>query len=540
MFFWKKDKSKNLDGLSKAERESLARKLLEEGNRATEKGKHDVALESFRQLIRLEPQDPDHRRRLADCHGKLGDKKAELEARSKAATLYAEAGFLLKGIAMCKLVLAIDPSHLQTQKQLAELNELTSNQRPPAPAPTRERLTQKDEEARKARALAEARQRVEKVRRARDEALRARRELEKAAQAQAATLFTESPRSAPSPSEPPLTRGSPLGSVPLKSVLPRPPDPLSELTSSESAEADDDEIFIAPLEEEETEGTHGGVESVLRRVPLLSDLSRESFIALIEQVSFQKLSEGDILFEVGSPADAMYCVVEGEVAACLPGPFGRDLELARLGEGEFFGEIGLLADQPRQATIVATRETVLLVFARSIVSELGKTEPQFVKVLLRFVRERLVASLIATNPLFAPFSGPEARELTTRFRFLEVKARKPLVRQGSPSGGVFILLTGGARVIRSEEGKTEELGHLGPGDIFGEMSLLSQENAVASVVTSTQSYVLELPARDFTELVMVHPALLSYVSSLALERQARNEALLAVSVDSIGDRLSFM
>lgn len=537
VFFWKKNKSRNLDGLSKTERENLARELLDEGNRAVEKGRHEAALESFRLLIRLEPQDPDHRRRLADCHGKLGDKKAELEAREKAATLYAEAGFLLKGIAMCKLVLAIDPSHQKTQKQLAELHKLTSKQPPPAVSPPR--LTNKEEEARKARALAEAQERVERVRLAREKAAAARKAQEtaavpgNAAPPAAAALDTTALDAAPFSAGPPPTSGTPLESVSLRNIMPR----LSDTDLSPESIEDDDEIFIAPLEEEEDDNTEAGVESALRRVPLLSDLSQKSLVALIEQVSFRQLEEGEVLFEVGSAADAMYCVVEGEVAACLPGPFGRDLELARLGEGEFFGEIGLLSDQPRQATIVATRKTVLLLFARGVVSELEKTEPQFVKILLRFVRERLIASLIATNPLFAPFSGQEAEDLTKRFRFLEVKARKPLVRQGSPSGGVFILLSGGARVVRSQGGKTEELGRLGPGDIFGEMSLLSGENAIASVVISVQSYLLELPAQDFTELVMVHPALLSYVSSLALERQAKNEALLARSVASMGDRL---
>lgn len=545
MFFWKKNKPKNFDKLSKHEREELVRQFLDEGNRSLEKGKHEAALESFRQLVRLEPKVPDHRRRLADCHGKLGDKKSELEARAKAATLYAEAGFLLKGIAMCKLVLAIDPSHQQTQKQLAELNELTGQAPPQFPAPnqhSQEEEEEEAEEARKDRALAEARARVERVRAAREKA--------SAAQAAAASLS--------------FSGGAPLAAVALQSAIPSlqaQSSVPSSLSQAQVEEDGDDDIFIAPLDEEEDNSNNavneersegaGAVEessglpldrleSALKRVPLLSDLNQESFITLINEVSFRPLSKGQVLFEVGAPADAMYCVVEGEVAARLPGPFGKDLELARLGEGEFFGEIGLLADQPRQATIAATEETLLLVFERRIVSTLEKTEPDFIRILLRFVRERLVASLIATNPLFAPFAGSEAADLTRRFRFLEVKARKALVRQGSSSGGVFILLTGGARVVHSQEGTVRELGHLGPGDIFGEMSLLNRQDAIASVVTTARSYVLELPGSDFTELVMMHPALLAYVSSLALSRQANNEALLSGDSNFKEDRLPLM
>lgn len=551
MFFRKKDKTKNVAKLSKSERESLARELLQEGNQALEKGKVEAALESFRQLIRVEPEDPDHRRRLADCQGRLGDKKAELEARCKAATLYAEAGFLLKGIAMCKLALAIDPTHRETLKQLAELNELTGKG---APAP--QRPSPEEEEARKDRALVEARARVEQVRAERAKRAAAR----KAAKGKTAALETtevaaktranesESPLEEAPPRSLSFSDGAPLDQLPLQSALPN----LSKKGSAPAIEVslseNEDDIFIAPLDEEDADPESAAtnvprlpeLDSTLRRVPLLSDLKPETFVALVDQVGFVELEAGQVLFEAGDVAEAMYCIIEGQVTATLPGPAAHEIELARLGEGEFFGEIGLIAEQPRGATITATEPTMLLVFERQIVGELTRTEPDFVKILLRFVRERLVASLIASSPLFAPFVGPEAEDLTRRFRFLDVKARKPLVRQGTPSGGVFILLSGGARVVLSSDGTTHELSRLGPGDIFGEMSLINGQDAVASVITDRKSFVLELPAKDFTQLVMMHPALLAYVSAVASKREARNATLLSGGGDYIEDRLSLV
>ncbi len=518
MFFWKKDKARNFAKLSKSERETLARELLDEGNRHLEKGKLEAALERFRDLIRLEPTDADHRRRLADCHGRLGDKKAELEARCKAATLYAEAGFLLKGIAMCKLALAIDPSHRDALEQLAQLNELTGVS-PVAPSlsPT---FTDEEERTRKDEELAEARARVERVLAARE----ARAEAQKAARHHVVASEAKPPAGPPSA-------------------------PAIELSD------DDEDVFIAPLDEDDIDldpavsvpsiprsavAAPDNVALALRRVPLLSDLAPSTFVSLVDRVGLLELGAKDVLFRVGDAADKMYCVVEGEVAATIPGPDDTDLELARLTEGDFFGEIGLLAEEPRRATIRATSRAMLLVFERSIVSELSRSEPDFVKVLLRFVRERLVASLIATHPLFAPFGGSEARELTYRFQFLEVKPRKPLIRQGTPSGGVYVLLTGSARVVRSSDGEARHLGQLRPGDIFGEMSLINREAAVASVVTDQKCFVLELPAKDFTQLVMMHPALLDYISTLAANRQAQNETLISGGAEFIEDRLSLV
>jgi CRP-like cAMP-binding protein len=213
----------------------------------------------------------------------------------------------------------------------------------------------------------------------------------------------------------------------------------------------------------------------------------------------------------------MYVVVEGRVAAMTPGPL--EFELANLGEGDFFGEIGLLADQPRQATIVAREDTRLLEFDRALVARLSQSEPDMVRVLLRFVRERLVASLVATNPLFAALSEGEARQLTEKFQFLEVGPGTRLIEQYQPSGGVYILLTGAASVEQSGEESSKRIGVIGPGDIVGELSLLNRKPAMATVVVEQKSYVLKLPASDFTSTVMMHPVILDYVARIAADRE---------------------
>jgi CRP-like cAMP-binding protein len=350
--------------------------------------------------------------------------------------------------------------------------------------------------------LAEAKARVEAVKKARAEAQAAQAAAKKAAEADKAAAdqaaqaeAIQNRESAAEVAPPPqnstrsIPPGAPLSAVQLQSVIPQLPSesvpepeepPAPESLPPES----DDDIFIAPLDLDELEpesaeeppaSVSPAISSALQRVPLLSDLNQETFVALIDQVRMKEIAKDEVLFEAGEPADAMYVVVEGEVLARTPSP--AEIELGRLGEGEFFGEIGLLAEQPRQATVVATQDSMVLVFDRDIVSALEDTEPEFIRILLRFVRERLVASLIATNPLFAPFAGTEAEDLTRRFQFLEVKERKPLSRQGKPSDGVFILLTGSARVVQKEGDSLRELGQLGPGDIAYISGLASERQA---------------------------------------------------------------
>lgn len=71
---------------------------------------------------------------------------------------------------------------------------------------------------------------------------------------------------------------------------------------------------------------------------------------------------GEVIFDAGEEAEALYCVVSGEVLICRQGDAGQPL--ARLGAGAFFGELALLEDEPRAAQAVAGQETRLAVLFR--------------------------------------------------------------------------------------------------------------------------------------------------------------------------------
>lgn len=72
---------------------------------------------------------------------------------------------------------------------------------------------------------------------------------------------------------------------------------------------------------------------------------------------------GETVFEKDAPGDAFYLVRSGRAEARVPGFFGPKV-LGRMGPGDFFGELALLLDQPRAATVVCVEPTVCLVLAR--------------------------------------------------------------------------------------------------------------------------------------------------------------------------------
>ena len=188
-----------------------------------------------------------------------------------------------------------------------------------------------------------------------------------------------------------------------------------------------------------------------------------------------------------------------------------------MSDGDFFGELGLLSSQPRIAGVRALDDTELLVIAPSVLSDLVDEDPSVLRVLLRFLRERLIGRLMLTSDLFAPFAPGEREALAARFRFLEIEPDTELIERGGKVDGLYILLTGTA-VVRTDQ----DVATLGRGDLFGEMSLLSQHSASATVRTTSKCFALKLPAADFRQVIMTHPPLLEYVSSIAAARQQQN------------------
>ncbi|MDR7481054.1 MAG: cyclic nucleotide-binding domain-containing protein [Armatimonadota bacterium] len=76
-----------------------------------------------------------------------------------------------------------------------------------------------------------------------------------------------------------------------------------------------------------------------------------------------------------------------------------------------------------------------------------------------------------------------------------------IVRQGQVGTGVYLIVSGRARVVRGRE----TLAHLGPGDFFGELSVLDQQPRVAHVVAEEPTTCLALASWDFAKVLERHP-----------------------------------
>lgn len=284
--------------------------------------------------------------------------------------------------------------------------------------------------------------------------------------------------------------------------------------SSPSVSLASEEMMEAPDELKPDPGA-------LPKIPLFSDLPEDAFIALFERCPLRRAEPGDRIFEQGSQGTSFFVICAGKVRVLrTDGEATR--ELATLEEGAFFGEMALLSDAPRSASVEASAEdTQLLEIPASVLTDLSSQHPTVATALKKFCRQRLLANLMNSASLFKPFTKSERRGLVQRFRARDAVAGEVLIQEGRPSDGLYVVLTGEVAVVMGNR----QVATLREGQVFGEMSLLTRSPTSATVKTTRRTSFLRLPREDFDELIMSHPQILEQVAELTDERRKQNASL---------------
>lgn len=591
------------------------RALRDDANAALAAGKFKRALVAYMELERLEPRDAQWPKRTAETLRRLGKDRDAIEAYARSVDRYAQSGFLVQAIAVCKIILSIDPQHGETLRKLAEINEqVGAAQTRAAHLADNNPTLHADERVNALRQRSPTG--LQAPARGTGEADALRTGLPalprtvtpvKPVVARTATPRTAIPRTITptgagsgavggrrtksSTTNPPLTisrtksrpinlpPNAPLDALQLSAEIPleldEPSQPgihvlqlddevelihddelvLDDDTAQEDEgleladpdRADDDLLELAdgprpsvphimvevdsgeddPIEPEVAESTELelaelediplpepramalAAQRALAATPLFAGLSSAALEALVEELHLVSLDVGEVLFREGDPGDALYVIAEGEVSVQAEGP--PRVEMARLGPGTFLGEVALMTDQPRSATVVAATPAELLRIDRGTLARVLAGHGDVLKAVLRFVRDRLIDRWMRTSPLFRPFSDDERAALAAKFRFLEIDPNTRVLGVGQRPDGLYIVLAG--KFVVARDGKP--VAQLGPGDLIGETALLSGGAFKSDVIAHHRSLALCLPATDFREMIMTHPHVLEYVGEQA-------------------------
>jgi CRP/FNR family cyclic AMP-dependent transcriptional regulator len=131
------------------------------------------------------------------------------------------------------------------------------------------------------------------------------------------------------------------------------------------------------------------VTETLRTVPLFAHLGTAELARVASAVRERGYPKNSVIFFEDDPGDALYVVVSGQVKVVLIGEDGREVILAVLGAGDFFGEMSLIDDEPRSAHVIAMDDARLLVLRREDFHRALEETPRIALGLLRALSQRL-------------------------------------------------------------------------------------------------------------------------------------------------------
>jgi HlyB family type I secretion system ABC transporter len=242
------------------------------------------------------------------------------------------------------------------------------------------------------------------------------------------------------------------------------------------------------------------VHEALGHLPALSLVTEEVrglLAASFEPVSF---SFGDVIVREGEAADAFYLLVSGTARVVKHGESGDEVALNVLHAGDSFGEMALLEDTTRIASVRASGHIEALRLNRAVFSALTRSHPGVRSIFEALAKQRTLWNFIRVHSAFSQLPREALALLTSELERVDLTAGELVIRQGEPPGPMYVIEQGRLRSFRTGEDGEEDLGYLRTGDFFGERSLFLEKPRDASVQAVTDCVLLRFTPELFQRL----------------------------------------
>jgi cAMP-dependent protein kinase regulator len=229
---------------------------------------------------------------------------------------------------------------------------------------------------------------------------------------------------------------------------------------------------------------------------LFSNLDEKDLVIVIDAMEEKIFEEGQTVIQQGDDGAELFLVGEGTLECFRVMKKGEEpTKLKEYEHGEAFGELALLYNAPRAATITAKTKSVLYSLDRD-------TFNLIVKDAARKKREKYEDSIKRVKILDS-VSAYERSQITDAIKEEHYKPGEKIISEGE-TGDVFYMISEGEAVATKvlEDGtEPKEVMKYSPGDYFGELALLRNEPRAANVVAKTDLTVMTLDRNSFRRMI---------------------------------------
>ena len=127
---------------------------------------------------------------------------------------------------------------------------------------------------------------------------------------------------------------------------------------------------------------------LLRNIPLFAKIEPSKLKLLAFTSQRLTFNPGDSLFKQGDSGDALYVIMEGDADVLVDTPGGQ-ITVATMGKNDFVGDIAVLCDVPRTATVTATSQLTTMRITKELFFQLVCQFPQIAIEIMRVLAHRL-------------------------------------------------------------------------------------------------------------------------------------------------------
>jgi F420-non-reducing hydrogenase small subunit len=284
--------------------------------------------------------------------------------------------------------------------------------------------------------------------------------------------------------------------------------------------------------------------------------------------------KGEVIIRQGDRGDTMYIIQSGAVEVSQR-QGDREVILALLDRGDFFGEMALIDDEPRSATVTALHRTRLLALTRFSLLARLREDPGVALHLLRTLSQRIEKNnqLLkkCLHGMDSPDPSPDAQGTTNGPGISSVAVSRPAAADASPGSAavqsrpkpislvadsaentciwvdpgqtifcqgdhgdtMYIILEGGVEILHSPKGNATTLARLGPDDFLGEMAIITNHPRTAAARASARSKLLPIKQKDFLDRIRHHPELALSLLQTLIKRLRKSSLALTAPKGSI-------
>ncbi|MBI4822475.1 MAG: cyclic nucleotide-binding domain-containing protein [Deltaproteobacteria bacterium] len=253
--------------------------------------------------------------------------------------------------------------------------------------------------------------------------------------------------------------------------------------------------------------------------PLFSFLEPDELTNLVSMLRLRRVPPGTAVIREGESTRSIYVIARGRLVIYCSNFQGDKVYLSSLSDGDCVGEFSFFSGEPRAATVETLEECMLFEIEPSDFDRIMAGFPNLTSVLLRFYKERVVATLLAKSEVFGVLPPRARASLLERFQLERRGAAEVVIEEGDTSDGFYLVKSGEVEVF-TRRGGYVFLGKLKAGDSFGEIALVTGQPRTAVVRTLGPTELLRLSGADLQQLLRTHPEMSAVLKRRIAQREA--------------------